>query len=460
MNIITEKNDFDKSIFESCSKFFKRFDIAKTLRRCGAFKRAGILVSTVFLFLLGQVFTGKKFGVLIKHCNNQIPFEKDVVYRFIDSGNVNWERIVFLTSNEVIPEIKKLTSDERRNALIIDDTTQYRDRSKKVEMLAWCHDHAENKSYKGHAILAMTWTDGDTTIPVDYRALSASDDKKLIHGSNLKEDNRTLATKRRKDARAGKPALVLEMLRNVKGTNSDADYVMFDSWFSSPALINQICKMDYDVIARLKNNDWKYCYGGEMLTLKQIYAKNRKRCGRAKWLLSVDITIEHKDHGSVPARLVFVRNRDKRSEWIAFICTDLSLSEEDIIAMYGKRWNIEVFFKVCKSILKLGKEFQCRSFDSSCALVSVVFLRYMKLAVENRENRDERSLGELFMHYCKEVEDISFEYSFAIILEAFANYVQDYCGIKNCQIDNEIVKFIAFLPCDIRERAGFLRCES
>ncbi len=37
----------------------------------------------------------------------------------------------------------------------------------------------------------------------------------------------------------------------------------------------------------------------------------------------------------------------------------MGLSEEEIIRVYGKRWDIEVFFKICKSCLKLVKE--CRS---------------------------------------------------------------------------------------------------
>ena len=217
MKIISHEKQFDNSIFECCAGFFKRFNMSAILRRCGLTKKSGILVNIVFLFLLGQVFEGKKLSTLNRHYDDKMPFGKDVVYRFISQPNVNWERIVFLTANAVIPEVRKLTSDKRKCALVFDDTTQYRDRSKKVEMLAKCYDHAENRYYKGHTLLAMTWTDGQTTIPVDYRPVSASDDKNLLNGSDLAEDNRTIATKRRKNARCDKPALVLEMLRNVKG---------------------------------------------------------------------------------------------------------------------------------------------------------------------------------------------------------------------------------------------------
>ena len=46
-----------------------------------------------------------------------------------------------------------------------------------------------------------------------------------------------------------------------------------------------------------------------------------------------------------PAKIVCVRNKANRKDWLAFLCTDPALSEEEIIRIYGKRWQIEVFFK-------------------------------------------------------------------------------------------------------------------
>ena len=40
---------------------------------------------------------------------------------------------------------------------------------------------------------------------------------------------------------------------------------------------------------------------------------------------------------------------------IALITTNVDLSEAEIIRIYGKRWNTELFYKACKSHLNLGK---------------------------------------------------------------------------------------------------------
>lgn len=39
------------------------------------------------------------------------------------------------------------------------------------------------------------------------------------------------------------------------------------------------------------------------------------------------------------------------------------MSSEKIVQTYGKRWDIEVFFKMAKHYLKLEKEMQMRDYD-------------------------------------------------------------------------------------------------
>ena len=51
---------------------------------------------------------------------------------------------------------------------------------------------------------------------------------------------------------------------------------------------------------------------------------------------------------------------------------------------------------MCKSYLMLGKETRSISYDALTAHTAIVFARYMMLALEQRRNMDERSLGELF----------------------------------------------------------------
>ncbi|BAU29633.1 putative transposase ISC1217 [Aneurinibacillus soli] len=102
--------------------------------------------------------------------------------------------------------------------------------------------------------------------------------------------------------------------------------------------------------------------------------------------------------------MVFVRHRSKKKEWLAILCTDLFLTEEEIIETYGIRWDIEVFFKCTKSLLRLQKEFHGRSYDLLVSHTTIVFSRYIVLAWQNRQSTDRRTLGGLFLALCEKVQ--------------------------------------------------------
>lgn len=139
-------------------------------------------------------------------------------------------------------------------------------------------------------------------------------------------------------------------------------------------------------------------YNGEDMSLTSIYNKNKKRRGRSRYLLSVMVDVV-KDGEIIPAKLVYVHNRNKHKEYLCLISTDVNLDENKIIRIYGKRWDIEVFFNVCKSYLNLSKECNSLSYDAMTAHTAVVFTRYMMPSLESRESNDNRSLGELFLYF-------------------------------------------------------------
>ena len=81
------------------------------------------------------------------------------------------------------------------------------------------------------------------------------------------------------------------------------------------------------------------------------------------WKLSVEAKVV-KEGRETPVRLVYVPNRNKKREYLVLATTDMSLTEAEIIRNYGKRWQIEVFFKICKTYLKLSKESRSLSYDA------------------------------------------------------------------------------------------------
>lgn len=149
---------------------------------------------------------------------------------------------------------------------------------------------------------------------------------------------------------------------------------------------------------------------------------------------------------TIPAKIVCVRNKNNRKDWLALISTDTTLSEEEIIRIYGKRWDIEVFFKSCKSYLRLVKECRSISYDAVNAHVAIIFTRYMMLSVAQRRNEDDKTICELFFCLMDELEDITFSQSMRIIIDALMDTVMEYFHITENQLEEFTASFIQRLP--------------
>jgi len=454
VNTVPKNEGFDNAVSEIIEPFFKRFNVNAILRRFYAVKQKGVAAYATFLFITGLVFTGKNLYGLLKTEPERIDFEKDVVYRFLGDSRIYWEQILSHIAYAAIAEIKKRETKGVVAANPIDDTTYYRDRSKKVELLSRCHDHTNGKYYKGFNLLCLGWTDGESFVPVKTQMVASGNNKNLLEGSHIKEDRRTLATRRRTNARKEKTKLTLQMLESIKGTPAQTKYALFDSWFESPLMLASIKNIGYDVVARAENNEnYRYFYKGEMRSINSIYQINRKRRGKSRYLLSVDIEIRHKSFDeAVPAKLVYVRDRDNRKKWVAFICTDISLTEDQILDLYKLRWSIEPCFKVAKSFLHLESEFQGRSFDAITAHASIVMIRYIILAVRKRENDKPGTICDVFFSLCHTLDDLTFKSLFDEISVTIIQSVHDYLHIPDDMIDGFLTYFISKLPSNIKAK--------
>ena len=192
-------------------------------------------------------------------------------------------------------------------------------------------------------------------------------------------------------------------------------------------------------------------YNNEDMPLTSIYKKNKKKRGRSKYLLSVMIEVV-KDGGVILAKVVYVRNRNKKKDCLCLISTDISLNEEEIIHIYGKHWDTEVFFKVCKSYLNLSKECNALSYDAMTAHTAVVFTRYMMLSLESREANDQRSMGEILLYFTDEMSDITWIQAFQMLLEMFCTILADNTELSEEKIDELVDAFMNTLPIVLKSR--------
>ena len=447
-NSILPQDRNGKDLFNAISSFFHTFGIGNLLRKCNAQKEKGVPVIDIFKYKLCNVFADRSMYMQQKTGSFKESFSKNTFYRFLNSPKTNWLRFTTLLSKKVADTVEPLTSEDRVNAFVVDDSLFERTSCKQTELGSRVFDHTSMKYRKGYRLMTLGWTDGNTFMPVNSCLLASSKEKNLI-GPVDQYDGRSLAAKRRKLAQTKGTEVMIELLRTAQNAGHHADYVLFDTWFSSPAQLIAVKLLGLDSIAMVKKSSRIYYeYEGKQLSINKIFGICKKRRGRSKYLLSVNVMVG-KDE-KIPARIVCVRNKKNKKDWIAFICTKPELSEEEIIRIYGKRWQIEVFFKTCKSYLQLISECHSLSYDALTAHVAIVFVRYLMIAMEQRRNEDERTLGEIFYFFTDELADITFGESFQIIITAMIDSVCAIFQPTEEQLQMFIEMFVGRLPGYIR----------
>jgi hypothetical protein len=450
MSIISQNNSNEVALLDCIQRFFSKHHVGKILKQCNGTKEKGISSISLLRYKLGNIFVGRSMYMQQRTGSFREDFSKNTFYRFLNSTKTNWLRFTSLLAADIINnDIEDLTSEERANVFIVDDSLFNRTSCKKTELGSRVFDHTDMHHKKGYRMLTLGWSDGNTFIPVNS-CLLASSQKDNVIGPVKTFDKRTIAGQRRKLAQTKAPEAMLTLLDTAVASGLSADYVLFDSWFSNPAQVTAIKSRNMDVITMIKKSSRiKYSYNGEQLNIKEFYARNKKRRGRSKYLVSIDVMVGKES--PIPAKIVCVRNRANRKDWLAFLCTNPDISEEEIIRIYGKRWQIEVFFKTCKSMLNLIGECHSLSYDALTAHTAIVFTRYMLLALEQRQNEDQRTLGELFFFLVDEMADITFSHSLCILMDALVASLQELLKLSDEQMAAFIADFESRLPKYLQE---------
>jgi len=391
-----------KQLQNRISSFMKEFKVGTLLHGNGIRKLRGVSPLTLFTVIFSLPFEGVNFSQGIVR-NPNLGFKKDAAYDFLKNPKHNWRRFMLALVAIVVRFFDALTSEEREKVLIFDDSTYDRSRSKVVELLAWIYDHNSGRNLKGFKLLTLGWSDGNSFLPLDFVLCSSTKEDKRLQGITKELDKRSCGYKRRVEAIIKSTDHLEAMVKRAISFGIRADYVLMDSWFCFPTILAALGK-HLPVICMGKDMPTiLYQYKGKRVRLSKLYSLLRKRPGKAKILTSA--VVETKEGQQV--KIVFVRNRNKKRQWLGIVSTDVTLPDEEIVRIYGKRWDIEVFFKMMKHYLNLERETQLRDYDGMVAHITIVMSRYIFLAFEQRCHDDPRTLGSLFFACSDEMKDLS-----------------------------------------------------
>ncbi len=149
-----------------------------------------------------------------------------------------------------------------------------------------------------------------------------------------------------------------------------------NTWFTIEPMIQSILKLEIDVISMVKQ---QYCFRGRLHTLLELQ-KFVNYGSPSNIFDSLHMTTK-----KIPVKIVFLCNRNKKSECLYLLNTNILLSDSEIVRIYGNRRSIECFFKPSKPFMKLGTEFQCRCYSAMVSHTTIVFVRYIFLRMGSQE---------------------------------------------------------------------------
>lgn len=454
------------------AEFKKTFGIGEIIRSCGGSKLRGVPVMTVFTYLFSLIFQRRSMN-MDQEKNTGGSIKKDTCHRFLSFDRIDWNKAISLVALAIARGIKSLRrkdckGERMKPCFVADDSSFYRNRSRKVELLSRCWDHAKNCSYKGFRMLTLCWTDGMTTLPVSFCNMSSANKKSRINeadtencaegsfGARIKE----LAQRSAVDA-------LSSLIKDAMAQGLRASYLLCDRWFSSPKTVFSFLDCHLDVISMLKDNTTRYVFEERELKMAKIFRvlvdrdrmerrKNRKS-GKGqnsrKYIFCTDVVMRDRQgaHADKAVRFVFVRNRNKKSSFLCIMCSDTSLSAEQIVEYYGARWSIEELFLLSKSHLNLERTTQSTDYLQIHASTAILMIQLQMIAFERRMNSDEVSYGALFRLLLEEVTAEAMLRALETLLAMFASEVASQWSIPQDHLKQMVDRFLNNLPEELKK---------
>ncbi|AYW45772.1 transposase [Tetragenococcus koreensis] len=434
---------------------FSELKVTQFLKQAHISKQKGYSVAVLFTFLFSLVFKGKTLNQVLSGREGDQYMKKDIVYRWMNDPHNNWRLFLLRFSASVIEKLHALTDTKTHlRTLILDDSTFYRNRSQEVPGLARLWDHALKQGYKGYRMLTLGFSDGYSFIPIDFGLLSG---QKKVNQAITEKDQRTVGAKRFKESSQKMPEVALEMVQRALDQGIYATHVLMDKWFTSPKMMDQLHEMGIHTIGMVKNGKTQYLFHQRLYKLEELYAKSTKEYTQEAIISSI---VVKPSSGKNPVKIVFVKNHNKKSAWLAIMTDDLDLSSQEIVKTYSVRWDIETFFKASKSLLNLTKETQTRHYQALICHTTIVFTRYILLSWQQRCANDERTLGGLFYELGDQIKEL--DWSAALIeLVHIIQVVSEESG-KQLQdfITSQLQHWVDTLPHYIKAYLPNLVCET
>jgi hypothetical protein len=238
----------------------------------------------------------------------------------------------------VKPFVRQIERDDA--VLIIDDSIEEKPHTDENELICWHFDHSKQRNVKGINFLTVLYCASQTSLPVAFDLVTKSEH--YVDAKTGKDKRRSQLTK---NAR-------YRMLLLVCAHNQlRFGYVLNDVWYASAEnMMFVVHTLKKQFVMPLKENR-KVALSvsdkqqGQYLTVSRLELPEGTT--RQVWLEAVDFPV-------LLVKQVFT-NEDGSQAVLYLVTSDLTLSYDQITALYKRRWSVEVYHKSLKQNASLEK---------------------------------------------------------------------------------------------------------
>lgn len=238
----------------------------------------------------------------------------------------------------VKPHVRKI---ERKDAvMIVDDSIAEKPYTDENDIICWHYDHSKDCMVKGINFMSALYHSADVSLPVGFELIS-----KTEHYVDPKDG------KEKRRSKIGKNELYQNLLKQTLRNQISFKYVLNDVWFASA-----------DNMMFVKHDLKKHFVMPLKSNRKVALSLADKRHGRFVPVDTLDfqesamqrIYLEGVDFPLLLVKQVF-ENEDGSMGIQYLVTSDTTLTRDDILSIYRKRWNIEPYHKSLKQNASLEK---------------------------------------------------------------------------------------------------------
>ena len=396
---------------ESVVALFKKFKLITILNLCNIRKSKGKpIYDMLYLFLIFILENSNSInrGMTTNKCTSM----KTPVNDMLNNIYYNWRNFLYRIAKLFVSFTFNAKTDS--GTLIIDDSKKSKT-GRKVQHLSLFFDHCSKSYFHGFQNITCAWSNGRSTIPIDFEIKIGKKKTKQATKSNYAKKSH--AEQRVRFAKQKKIDITIQMIKRAFQRNFPIKYILWDSWYNCSDSIKYVAelveKKGTHLISMLKKGKTRYKYNGGYYTQKELYQK------AGKWkndinseIKSKSIIVEYLDASSskvfakreivIPIKISFYKYPGVK-QWKAILSTNTELSEQEILKLYLQRWSIECLFKEIKQYFGYD---QSKS-SNYIAMVADLTIRYSFYIMfcYKRELENQKPILQILTEFYEELFD-------------------------------------------------------